>query len=35
LICWEITDDAVDDAAAMGADPLVAAWARGFVNDRD
>ncbi len=35
LICWDITQSALDNAALVGADPIVLAWAREFIAARD
>lgn len=34
LICWDITDRAIDAVQNAGADPLVINWARSFLPDR-
>ena len=34
LICWGVTDTAIDAADRGGADPMVVGWARSFIGDR-
>ena len=35
LICWEITSDEIECAALAGVEPVLVAWARSFVEDRE